>query len=139
MPSTIKNIVDRFPFPSPLPIVGAPDYEKIAEVHLQLNSNATLVHSNLGNGALGLLKLTVLPDFYKTLSDTKFTPLMNTGPTPDITVRSTTAQIAALRYDHITAALIFDEYDRTEKALRQQLLLSIEKIFVRSLCHRYVS
>ena len=126
MPFTIDKMVNGSPFPSIPPIVGAPDNEKIAKVHLQLNSNAALVHSNLGNGALGLLKLTVLPDFYKTLSDTKFTPLMNTGPTPDITVRSTTAQIAALRYAHTTAAVLFDEYDRTDKAFFQHLLSAVD-------------
>ena len=55
MPSTTKNIVDRFLFPSIPPIVGAPNYEKIAEVHLQLNSNAESVHSNLGDEFLSLI------------------------------------------------------------------------------------
>ena len=52
MQSTIDKIVYEFLFPSIPPIVGAPDYEKIAEVHLHLNSNAASVHSDLGDGAL---------------------------------------------------------------------------------------
>ena len=40
MPSTIDKIVEGFPFPTINPIIGEPNYEKIAEVHLKLNSNA---------------------------------------------------------------------------------------------------
>ena len=58
MPSSINKIVERFPFQTTDPIVGAPNYETIAEVHLTLNSNAVSVHSNLGKMHLGPL----LPD-----------------------------------------------------------------------------
>ena len=72
MPSTIDKIVDGFPFPSIPPIVGASDYKNISEVHLQLNSNAASIHSNLGDGVLILLYLTVTPAIYNTLLATMF-------------------------------------------------------------------
>ena len=59
--TTINKIVDIFLFPSIPPIVGAPEYEKISEVHLQLNSDTESVHSKLGDRSLGLLYLNVLP------------------------------------------------------------------------------
>ena len=74
MPATIDKIVDGFLFPSIPPTVGSPDYEKISKVQIQLNSNATPVHSNLGDGALGLVYLTVLPGVFNTLPATTFTP-----------------------------------------------------------------
>ena len=40
MPSSIKNIVDKFPLPTINSIVGTPDYESIADIHLKLNSNS---------------------------------------------------------------------------------------------------
>ena len=43
MPSTIDKIVEGFPFPTIDPIIREPNYEKIAEVHLKLNSNAASV------------------------------------------------------------------------------------------------
>ena len=130
MLSTINNNFDRFPFPSIPPIVGAPDNKKIAEVHLQLNLDAASVHSNLSNGALVLLYLTVLPAVSNTLSATTIIPILNPGLTPDSPVRSTVAQISALRYAPTTAAALFNKCNRTEKALRQQLLLAVDKIFV---------
>ena len=138
MPFTIENIVDGFPCPSIPPIVGAPHSEKISEVHLQLNYNAVSVHSNLSDRSLGLLYLNVLPTVYNTLSATEFIPLMNPGPTPDITVGSTAAKISTFRYAHTTSALLFDDYNRTDEALFQQLLSDVDKFFVRSLHHRYV-
>ena len=138
MPFTIDKIVDGFPFPSIPPILGTPDYEKIAEVHLQLNSNAAVVHSNLVDGYLGPLYLTVLPAFYNTLSATTFTPPSNPGATPDIPVGSNVVQISALQYAHTTADKLFDKYNRTEKVLYQQLLSAVDELFVRSLRHRCV-
>ena len=138
MPSTTNKIVDGFLFPSIPPIVGYPDYEKISEVHLQINSNAALVHSNLGDGFLGLLYLTVLSVVYNTMLSSTFIPPSNPVATPDIPVGSTAAQITALQYAHTTAAVLFDKYDRMDKALCQQILSAVGKIFFRSLRHRYV-
>ena len=45
-----QKIVDGFPFPTIDPIIGTPDYESIADIHLKLNSNAASVQSNLGCG-----------------------------------------------------------------------------------------
>ena len=67
MPTTLDKIVDGFPFPKISPIAGAPNYETIAKVHLELNSNAASVQSNLGCGTLGLLQLTVSPAVYATI------------------------------------------------------------------------
>ena len=61
MPSSIKNIMDGFPFPTIDPIIGTSDYESIAEIHLKLNLNAASIQSNLGCGTFGLLILTVSP------------------------------------------------------------------------------
>ena len=47
-------------------------------------------------------------------------------------------QIYALQYAHTNAAALFNEYDRTDKSRRQQLLLAVDELFVRSLRHRYV-
>ena len=134
----MDKIVNGFLFSSIPKIVGTPDYEKIDEVHFQLNSNAESVHSNLSNRALSILYLTVLPSIYNTLSATTFTPLSNPGATPDIPVGYTATQIAALRYAHTTAVVLFYEYDRTDKALFQQLLSTVDKILIRPLPHFYV-
>ena len=75
MPSTIDKIVEGFPFPTIDPIIGEPNYEKIAEVHLKLNSNAASVQSNLGCGTLGLLYLTLKPAVYATVAANNTLPV----------------------------------------------------------------
>jgi hypothetical protein len=72
MPTLIESVVEGFPFPTVHPIVGEPNYESIAALHQQLNANAASVPSHLGNGALGLLYLTVSPAVYANLSAAPF-------------------------------------------------------------------
>ena len=84
MPSSINKIVDGFLFPTIDPIIGTPDYESIADIHLKLNLNAESVQSNLGCGMLGLLFLLALPVVYGTLFTIVFVPPVNPGPEPNI-------------------------------------------------------
>ena len=68
----IDKIVEGFPHPTINPIMGIPTYESISEVHIKLNSNAASVHSELGNGTLGLPALTVTPAVHNTLAGVPF-------------------------------------------------------------------
>ena len=138
MPTAIDKIVDGFPFPTISPIIGAPNYETIAKVHLKINSNATSVKSNLGCGTLGLLQLTVSPAVYATLSATAFINPVNPGADPTIPSIASGPQITNLRYTHDVSTAVFNEYNQTDKAICQMLIAVVEKMFTRSLCHRYV-
>ena len=131
-------MVDGFLFPTIDPIVGTPDYEIIAEIHLKLNSNAALVQSNLGCGTLDLLFLTVSPAIYATLSDIAFVPPVNPGPKPNIPAGATGATISKLRYHHTVATKIFTEYKSTDKSLCQILLPYTDELYVRSMRHKYI-
>ena len=136
MTSFIDKIVEGFPFPKISPIIGFPNYASISEMHMELNSNAVSVQSNLGGGTLGLLYLTVLPDVYATLSAYIFVIPVNPGSKPVIDEHSMGPQISDIRYAYHAATTLFNEYDRTEKALGQPLLVFVEEMYVRSLCHR---
>ena len=117
MPTAIDNIVDGFPFPTIPPLVGNPTYNTIAEVNLKLSSNAASVQSNLGCGNLGLLQLNVSPALYNTLSVTDFFVPVNPGSATEIPNNSTGSQITELCYDLDTNTTLFNEYDRTDKAI----------------------
>ena len=138
MPSSIKKIVDGVPFPTINTIVGTPDYESIVDIHLKLNSNAASLQSNLGCGTLSLLFLTVSPAVYATLSGIAFVPPVNPGPEQNIPAGATRDIISDLRYHHAVAIKIFTEYENTEKSLRQLLLASTDKLYVRPLRHKYI-
>ena len=92
MPSSIDKIVEGFPSRMIDPIVRAPNYKKIAKVHLKLNSNAASFHSNLGNGALSLLYLTLSPAVYSALSATNLFVPVNPGAAPVIPTGSIAPQ-----------------------------------------------
>ena len=130
MPSPTEKIMDGFPFPTIKPIIGTPDYESIADIHLKLNSNAASVQSNLRCSTLGLLFLSVSPAVYATLSTTAFVPPVNPIPERSIPTGSTGAVIADLRYRHTEFTKIFTEYENMDKALCQLLLASTAKLYV---------
>jgi hypothetical protein len=79
MTISTDKIVDGFPHPNIAPIGGIPTYESIAELNLQLNANTASVQSNLGDGQLGLLALTVSPAVFNTLSAVAFVHPVNPG------------------------------------------------------------
>ena len=138
MPTAIDKIVDGFKFPTIPPISGTPTYHTISEVNLKLNSNSASVQSNLSCGTLGLIQLIVSPALYNTLSVTTFDVNVNPGSSPDIPANSTGAQITKLCYAFDTAAALFNKYDCTGEALRQILLTTVDKMYIRSLRHKYV-
>ena len=138
MPSPIEKIVNGFPFPMIDPIVGTPNYESIADIHIKLNSNAASVQSNIGCGTLVILFLIVSPAIYATLSTIVFVPPVNPGPKPNIPTGATGAAITDLKYHHTEATKIFTKYENTDKALRQLLLASTDELYVRSLRHKYI-
>ena len=138
MPYTIDNILDSFPFPTISPIVGPPNYETISELHMKLNSNAASVQSNLGDGKIGLLYITVSTNVYTTLSVTTLVVPLNPGSEPIIPNGSTSPAIADIRYDLQLANDIFTDYNRTDKALLQILLASVDKLYIRSFRHHYI-
>jgi hypothetical protein len=138
MPSTLDRIIESFPHPTIMPIVGQPTYETLAEVHLKLNTNAASVQSHLGNGLLGLLYLTVSPAVYNTQSAVNFTPPANPGPSPIIPANSTGPQIADIRRQHDIATALYKQYDATDKALKSLLIAAVDDTYVRSLRDKYI-
>ena len=136
MPTAINNILYGFPFSTISPTVEAPNYETIAEVNLKLNSNAASIQSNLGCGTLGLMQLTIFPPVHATVLVTACIDPVNPGADPTISSTASGPQTTNLCYAHDVATAVFNEYDRTDKALRQIIIASVNKIFIRSFRHR---
>jgi hypothetical protein len=138
MPSTMDKIVESFPHPTILPIVGQPTYETLAEVHLKLNTNAPSVQSHLRNGRLGLLFLTASPAVYNTQSAVIFVPPANPGPAPVIAAGLTGPQIADLCCQYNISAKLYHKYDATGKALKSLLIAAVDETYVRALRDKYI-
>ena len=139
MPSDIDRIVEGFPHPTIPPTIGRPEYAQIAEVNLKLNANAASVQSELGNGALGLLSLTVKPAVYNTHSAVPFVAPANPGPTVVIPVgppNPTSAVVSNLTRAHNENLRVWREYLATDKALKQQLLSCFNESYYRTMRNR---
>ena len=103
MSASVDRIVDVFPNPKINPVLGMPTFATIVNANLQLNANAAYVPSNVGNGQLGLLALTVTPEVYQKLAATAFIAPFNPVPTPIIPTGATGPQIAWLEEEHTKA------------------------------------
>jgi hypothetical protein len=129
--------IEGFPHPSIPPILGIPTYVTIAELHLKLNTNAASVFSSHGDGAHGLLALTVSAEaVYNTLSDTPFIQPVNPGPQPVIPANATGPQISAITRSHTESHRTWKEYMATDKRLKQQLLAAVNETYYRTLRNR---
>jgi hypothetical protein len=100
MPSDHDVIIDGFPNPTIPPIIGISTYATIADIYLKLNANDASVFSSLGDGAQGLLALTVSDAVYNNISTVSFIIPINPGPQPVIPGTATGNQITALTRAH---------------------------------------
>ena len=131
MPSSLDKIIDSFPHPTILPIVGQPTYDTLAEIHLKLNTNTASVHSHIGNGQLGLLYLTFMPDVYNTQAAITFVPPANMGPSLTIPNGSTGPQISSICVQHDLDTKLYREYDSTDKSLKSLLIAAVDETYIR--------
>lgn len=138
MASTIEKIAENFPYPTLTPIAGVPDYEALAELHTQANSNSSSIQSNLGGGNHGLLAITLEPAVLNTLTATPFVIPVNPGATAVIPDNSTAAQITSIRKAHDDANKAFHQYVNVDKALKQQLIEAVDDLYLKALRNKYV-
>ena len=135
MPTDIDSIVEGFPYPTIPPINGQPTFTTLKELHVKLNANAASVHSNLGDGNLGYLYLTVTDEVYATLSEVPFIEPANPGMLPDIPAGASIRQANDVQRNFDENRRIFNEYTATDKALKQQLIGAIPDMYIKTLKH----
>jgi hypothetical protein len=136
VPATLSKIVDGFPHPTIPSIVDIPTYDALKYHQLSLNANAASVQFKLGNGLLGLLALTVSPEVHDKLAGEPFVVPINPGPAATFPDALTGAQIANIRQDRDELKALFIEYYATDKALKQQIIRAVDKLYLHTLNHR---
>jgi hypothetical protein len=136
--SDATKITDNFPHKRIQPIVGQPSYETIKELHLKLNENAVKVHSNLGNGLLGYLGVTVTPEIFDTLSNTPFVVPPNPGTTPVFPADGTGPQIANARQVFKEEFAAFKKYMDVCNAISALIIEAIDPVYLATLHLPYV-
>jgi len=131
--NTTADIMGAFPSPSLSPIIGLPTYAAIAELHPLLNQNVASVDSDLGGGQHGHLALTVSTAVYATISVVLFVAPVNPGPHPIQVQGATAAQITEANCIHDATLHVWQQYQATDKALKQLLLQAIDMVYVQLL------
>jgi hypothetical protein len=135
--TSVESLIESFPHPIIPAIQGLPTYESITDVTRLLNANAASVHSELGDGQLGHLPLTISTAVYATLSAIPFVAPANPGTAPVLPNAGTAIQIGAAIRDHTEALRLWREYKNVDAALKQQLISTVDCLYVRTLQHRH--
>ena len=138
MPTSIDKLVETFLQPTIPPIVGVPTYETISKVIMMLSFNAASVSTNLGCGTLGYLVLVVTPAIYNTLSATPFVPPPNPGAAPTVPPGTTGIAQTRIRYNFDATTSHYSQLRIVEGALCQQLLGTVDDIYLWSLRTRNI-
>jgi hypothetical protein len=133
-----SNVTDNFPHKTIPTIVGQPTYDAIKELHLKLNENAVKVHSNLGNGLLGYLGVTVTPAIFNTLSNTPFAIPPNPGVAAVIPAGATGPQIENLRRVFREEFSAFKKYMNVCNAISALIIEAIDPVYLATLRLPYV-
>jgi hypothetical protein len=136
--TSVESFIESFLHPIIPPIEGLPTYESITDVTRLLNTNAASIHSELGDGQLGHLALTISPAVYATLSAIPFVAPPNPGPVPVLVPNvGTTAQIQGIIRDHKESLRLWREYNHVDAALKQQLIRAVDQLYICTLQHRH--
>ena len=135
---SVDDIRSGFPHPTIPPIDGEPTYQSIKKLHDLLKSNAASVPTNLGGGLHGHLGLTLAPILYVAVTGVNFNRPAHPGAGPVMPNQNPTqAQILAATRQYNTDMKTFLECERTDQALKQQLLGAVDPIYVESLRNMY--
>lgn len=123
----------NFPHKTLPRIIGPPTYETIRDMHLKMNENCISVHSNLGNGQLGHLGISVTASVYDTLSAVPFVAPANPGAAPVFPVGAQGPQITNIRLVFDEAQSIFNTYQNVQKAISALIIATVDEIYFQAL------
>ena len=131
---SVESIREGFPYPTIPKQNGLPTYESIKAVHIKLKTNAASVPSNLGGGAHGNLGLILSDTIYHTLTGHHFVRTAHPGATPVLPEgQPTAALIGELVRQHTAELIAYYETERTDQALKQQVLNAFDDMYTRGL------
>ena len=136
-PTSIDNIVAKFPTKILPPIPGETDYDCISQLNQLMYSNAATLPTTLGGGAHGHVGLIVKATIYVTLAATAYVTPNEPPLTPDVLSTATSASRQKLRDQHAEEHRIFTTHVNMDDAIKTQLLDAVEEPYVSELRNRY--
>ena len=136
-PTSIDDIVAKFPTKILPPIPGEPDYDCISQLNQIMYGNIATLPTTLGGGAHVHVGLIMKATLYVTLSETAYVTPNEPPLTPDVPSTATSASRQQLCDKHAEEHQIFTNHVNKDDALKIQLLDAFEKPYVSELRNRY--
>ena len=99
-PTSVDDIVTKFPTKIPPPIPGDPDYDCIIQLNQLMYGNIATLTTTPGGGAHGHVGRIMKATLYMTLSPTAYVPLAEPPLTPVIPPTTTSTARQQLRAQH---------------------------------------
>ena len=116
-------------------IIGIPTYETLHTMHLELKTNSTSVHSNLGGGQFGHLGLVISPARYAMEANTPYVRPVHPGALV-IPVNETRHAQAAHEHAYNENLRTFHETRNVEIALIQQIVSAVDGQYISPMKNR---
>ena len=136
-PTSIDDIVAKFPTKILPPIPGEPDYDCISQLNQLMYGNTATLPTTLGGGAHGHVGLTMKANLYVKLAATVYVTPNEPPLTPDVLSTATSASRQQLRDQHAEEHRIFTNHVNMDDALKTQLLDAVEEPYVSELRNHY--
>jgi hypothetical protein len=131
----VDTIIANFPS-QPDKIRGEPNYQKLTKLFDDIKANASSVPCHLGGDANGYLGAVLTAAAYAATIAPIIAPFVvpiDPGPMLPIPAGAAAAVREQLNGDHDKASKRFKEYDTVTKALRKQIVATIDETYIKPL------
>ena len=132
-PTSVDDIVAKFPTKILPPIPGEPDYDCIVQLNQLMYGNVSTLPTTLDGGAHSHVGLIMKATLYVTLSPTAYKAPVEPPLTPVVPPTATIAARQQLRDQHTEEQLIYTNHIDMDDALKTQLLDAVEDPYVSEL------
>ena len=136
-PTSVDDIVAKFPTKILTPIPGYPDYDCISQLNQLMYGNAATLTTTFCCGAHGHVGLIMKETLYVTLSPMPYVAPADTPLPPVIPPTTTSSARQQLSDKHTEEQQIYTNHIKMDDALKTQLLDAVEDRYVRELRNRY--
>ena len=136
-PTSIDDIVTKFPTKILPPIPCKPDYECISQFNQIIYGNATILPTTLGGGEHGHVGLIMKATLYVTLSATAYVTPNEPPLTPEVPSTATSASRQQLHDQHAEEHQIFTNNVNMDDTFKTQFLDAVEDPYVSELRNHY--
>ena len=134
---SVEDITNAFPTPITT-ITGELNYESLKTLKEQLKANANSIPATLGGGNHGYLGLILSPAAYTTITATHFVEPVYPGQHPNVPAGTSAANTSTIVRRHTEDLRQWHEFKNVNTALKNQLLSTLDDIYVRALKDHHV-